>query len=178
MWKINGCDKQFKTTMKNRNNITMDQRSGITERWWGGIKVPTRKRPLGGNGRYKGACRILGRRLFLPWPHLSPNRVHPPTPNPPPYAVNFVIIVIDGACIISGRRRFLPQPCPRYNRVRPPTPTPPPYAVFVVVIVIDGARSILAWQRFLPWPCPRRNRVCPPTPPPPPYAVVIVVFVI
>ena len=39
--------------------------------------------PLGGDGRYIGDHRISGRRRFLPQPHHSPNRVHPPTNNPP-----------------------------------------------------------------------------------------------
>ena len=49
---------------------------------------------LGGEGRYEGACRILGGRRFLPQPRTSPNRVCPPTPPPHPYAVVVVVILI------------------------------------------------------------------------------------
>ena len=114
----------------------MDQRSSIIGRWWEGIKVSPWKRPLGGDGRYDGARRILGRQRFLPRPRPSPNRIRPPTPPPPPYAVVVVVIVIDGARRISGRRQFLPRPRPRPNRVRPPTIPPPTYAGVVIIIVI------------------------------------------
>ena len=49
--------------------------------------------PLGGDGRYIGDHRILGRQRFLPQPHHIPNCVHPPTTNPPLYAVNSVVTV-------------------------------------------------------------------------------------
>ena len=47
--------------------------------------------PLGGDGRYIGDHRISGRRRFLTQTHHSPNRVHPPTTNPPLFAVNSVV---------------------------------------------------------------------------------------
>ena len=134
--------------------------------------------PLGGDGRYYGDRRISGRRRFLPQPHPSPNRVHPPTPNPPLYTVNFVVTVIKSAPRISGRRRFLPWPCPSPHHLCPPNPPPPPYTVvFVVVIVIGRTRRILVWWLSLPQPHHRINWVRPHTPPPPPYTVKLVVVV-
>ena len=117
----------------------MDQRSSITGRWWGGIKVSPWKRPFGGDGRCDSARRISGRRQFLPWPwpRPCPKRVRPPTHPPPPHAVIVVVIVINGARRISGGQQFLPQPRPRPNHICPPTPPPPPYAVAVVVIVVS-----------------------------------------
>ena len=46
-----------------------------------------------GDDCYIGDHRILGRRRFLPQPHHIPNHVHPPTTNPPLFAVNSVVTV-------------------------------------------------------------------------------------
>ena len=117
------------------------------------------------------------RRRFLPQPHHIPNLVHPPTTNPPLYAVHFFVTVIKCAPRILGRRRFLPWTCRSPNHLCPPNLPPPPYTVIAVVIAIYGTRTILVWWQSLPRPRHRINWVRPHTPPPPPYTVEFVVVV-
>ena len=120
--------------------------------------------PLFVDGCYIGDHRILGMRRFLPQPHHIPNQVHPPTTNPPLFAVNSVVTV--------------PWPHCSPNHIIPHNQPPPTYTVVVVVIAIDRNRRILVWWRSLPQPHNRINWVRPHTPPPPPRTFEVVVLVI
>ena len=81
----------------------MEQHRGIPGRGWGGIAASPYERPLGGDGRYDDALRILRRRRFLPFPRPCPSRVCPPPPPlPPPYAVIVLIVIVIAIVVTSA----------------------------------------------------------------------------